>query len=69
MMSSARFMPVAEHCGLIVPVRRRALAPVCLQLRSWRVAGLAPTREFAKLLARRLRQVDLAGGLQELARQ
>lgn len=50
MMSPARFMPVAEHCGLIVPVRRWALAPVCLQLRGLRVVGLAPTREFANLV-------------------
>lgn len=50
MMSPARFMPVAEHCGLIVPVRRWALAPVCLQLRGLRVVGLAPTRAFANLV-------------------
>lgn len=68
MMSPDRFIPIAEDSGLIVPIGRWVLAQVCRQLQSWRSGGLAPVRVFANLSARQLRQVDLAGELQELLR-
>ena len=36
------FIPVAEDCGLILPIGRWALREACLQTQAWRQAGLPP---------------------------
>ena len=37
-----QFVPVAEDCGLIVPIGQWVLREACNQARLWQVAGLAP---------------------------
>ena len=37
-----QFLPVAEDCGLILPIGRWVLRQACLQARAWRQAGLPP---------------------------
>lgn len=38
----AQFVPIAEDCGLILPIGRWMLREACRQTRAWQQAGLAP---------------------------
>ncbi|WP_413436482.1 putative bifunctional diguanylate cyclase/phosphodiesterase [Sulfuriferula sp. GW1] len=38
----AHFVPIAEECGLILPIGRWVLRTACLQAQAWRQAGLPP---------------------------
>jgi diguanylate cyclase (GGDEF)-like protein/PAS domain S-box-containing protein len=40
-VSPAQFIPVAEDCGLILPIGKWALRQACRQARAWQDAGLA----------------------------
>jgi EAL domain-containing protein (putative c-di-GMP-specific phosphodiesterase class I) len=41
-LSPAQFIPVAEACGLILPIGRWVLREACCQACAWRDAGLPP---------------------------
>jgi diguanylate cyclase len=38
----SEFLPIAEDCGLILPIGRWVLREACLQVQAWRQAGLRP---------------------------
>ena len=42
LVSPSQFVPIAEDCGLILPIGRWVLREACLQARTWRQAGLPP---------------------------
>jgi diguanylate cyclase (GGDEF)-like protein len=42
LLPPAQFVPIAEDCGLILPIGRWVLREACLQLRAWLQAGLPP---------------------------
>ncbi len=48
-VSPAKFIPVAEDCGLILPMGEWALRTVCRQIRSWQSMGLDPVRVAVNL--------------------
>ena len=42
LLPPAQFVPIAEDCGLILPIGRWVLRTACLQARAWVQAGLPP---------------------------
>ncbi|CAM5452835.1 EAL domain-containing protein [Thauera mechernichensis] len=58
-VSPARFIPIAEECGLIVHLGAWALRQACLQNKAWVDAGLPRVVVAVNMSAAQLRQPDL----------
>jgi len=56
MVPPAKFIPLAEHTGLILPLGEWVLRAACRQNRAWQEAGLAPIRVGVNVSARQFRQ-------------
>jgi len=56
MVLPERFLPIAEDCGLIVPIGRWALAEACRQAQIWLDAGLPPITMAVNISALEFRQ-------------
>lgn len=67
-ISPARFIPVAEECGLIVPIGRFVLEEACRQARAWQVLGgrRRPLWVSVNLSARQFQTNDLVGQVEEI---
>ncbi len=59
MISPARFIPLAEDTGLIVPIGNWVLREACRQMQFWRQQGLALKTLAVNLSPRQFRQADL----------
>lgn len=59
LISPARFIPLAEETGLIVPLGEWVLRQACSQARSWLDAGMPPLLMAVNLSARQLQQPDI----------
>ena len=57
----ARFIPIAEESGLILPIGRWALETACRQARAWRDLGLSPISVAINVSAVELRAKDFLG--------
>jgi len=66
LVSPARFIPVAEECGLIVPIGRWVLREACRQTRAWQDAGLAPRCIAINISAGELRARDFVAGVRAI---
>ena len=58
-VSPAEFIPIAEECGLIVPIGEWVLRTACQQTKAWLDLGLMPLRVAVNLSARQFRQPNL----------
>ncbi|MBO9540824.1 EAL domain-containing protein [bacterium] len=52
LVSPAEFIPIAEQCGLIIPMTEWVLQTACEQHMDWRRNGLAPVRVSVNLSGR-----------------
>ena len=58
MISPARFIPVAEESGLIVPIGTWALQEACRQNHLWQQTGYDPIRVAVNISAQQFAQID-----------
>ncbi len=68
-VAPARFIPIAEDSGLIVPVGDWVLRTACEQNRAWQNAGLPPLVMSVNLSARQFLQQDVVAWVQGVLRQ
>jgi EAL domain-containing protein (putative c-di-GMP-specific phosphodiesterase class I) len=68
-VSPARFIPVAEDSGLILPIGEWALSTACMQLRAWHAAGHQDLRMAVNLSARQFQQQDLPQLVRKVLRE
>jgi diguanylate cyclase (GGDEF)-like protein len=59
LVSPAKFIPIAEANGSIVPIGEWVLRTACAQTRAWQLAGLPPIRISVNLSARQFEQPNL----------
>lgn len=62
----ARFIPMAEKNGLIVPIGEWVLRTACAQAKAWQLGGMPPFKIAVNLSAVQFRQSDLAGKIREV---
>ncbi|MHC5826690.1 MAG: EAL domain-containing protein, partial [Nostoc sp.] len=59
LISPAKFIPIAEANGLIVPIDQWVLRTACAQNRAWQLAGFSPIRISVNLSSRQFEQSNL----------
>jgi len=64
-ISPARFIPVAESSGMIVPIGEWVLRNACRQAQKWIAAGLPPLRVAVNLSVRQLEHPQLVPNVAE----
>ena len=64
MIPPAKFIPVAEESGLIVPIGEWVLKTACQQIRSWREEGLVDIKIAVNLSPRQFHQPNLVEMIQ-----
>jgi diguanylate cyclase (GGDEF)-like protein/PAS domain S-box-containing protein len=69
LVSPVQFIPVAEECGLIVPIGRWVLRETCRQAQAWKQLGLGPIRVAANISSVELRAPSFVAGVKAILAQ
>jgi diguanylate cyclase (GGDEF)-like protein/PAS domain S-box-containing protein len=69
LMLPARFIPIAEESGLILPIGRWALETACRQARAWQDAGLLAVSVAINVSAVELRAKDFLDNVRQILEQ
>jgi EAL domain-containing protein (putative c-di-GMP-specific phosphodiesterase class I) len=64
-VAPVEFIPLAEECGLIVPIGAWVLDRACAQIASWRAQGMLPLAVSINLSVRQLRDPALLDTVRE----
>ena len=64
-----QFMPVAEECGLIVPIGQWVLREACRQAQAWQDAGLRPVSVSVNISALEFKHRDFLEGLRSILKE
>ncbi|HEU4851804.1 MAG TPA: EAL domain-containing protein [Telluria sp.] len=68
-VSPARFIPLAEECGMIVQLGEWVMHTACAQNKTWRDAGLPPVTMSVNVSARQFEEKHLVDRVAEALRQ
>lgn len=68
LVSPGTFIPIAEECGLIVPLGNWVLRQACLENKAWQAAGLPPLRVAVNLSAFQFKRGTLLATIEEVLR-
>jgi diguanylate cyclase (GGDEF)-like protein/PAS domain S-box-containing protein len=63
LVSPEEFIPIAEECGLMVPIGQWVLGQACHQAQAWQDIGLAPIRVAVNISAVELRSKNFVMGI------
>ena len=63
MVYPGQFVPIAEECGLIVPIGRWVLREACRQVKAWLVAGMAAVPVSVNISAVEFRHAGFLAGV------
>jgi EAL domain-containing protein (putative c-di-GMP-specific phosphodiesterase class I) len=66
LLPPAQFVPIAEDCGLIVPIGQWVLREACRQARAWQTAGLPPVPVAVNISALEFRHKDFLAGVRAI---
>jgi diguanylate cyclase (GGDEF)-like protein/PAS domain S-box-containing protein len=66
MISPEKFVPIAEDCGLIVPIGRWVMREACMQAKQWMDAGLMPGSVSVNISALEFRKTNFAAGVRDI---
>ena len=64
-----RFMPIAEKCGLIVPIGIWVLREACIQAKRWESEGLAPISVAVNISAMEFKNQGFVDWVREILRE
>jgi diguanylate cyclase (GGDEF)-like protein/PAS domain S-box-containing protein len=65
LLAPSLFLPIAESCGLAVPIGERVLQKACRQAAAWKRAGRAASRVAVNISAQQFRHPSFMGAVHE----
>src|SRR4029453_3612825 len=68
LLPAARFVSMADHCGLMVPIGLWAIGEACQQARAWQDAGVRPILVAVNISAVEFWREDFVGNVQAILR-
>ncbi len=69
LVSPLQFVPIAEDCGLILPIGRWVMREACRQARAWQDAGLPPLSIAVNVSAVEFRDKGFVEGVRTILRE